>query len=121
MVLQRDIPLDELIDSIPGTANKIFKRNTIRFFSVIAWTKQIFAGSIGRELEITEISLNAKAEESKKLEARVVCEMDVTEGILYALCIHANNQRRFNYSLKPDMLNFDGNMHGGCSAYVVDV
>ncbi|KAF8163831.1 HotDog domain-containing protein [Crassisporium funariophilum] len=59
----------------------------------------IFGESIQRRLKVTEISVNKKPEEDKKLEGRVVMELDVEE----------------------DMLNGGGNIHGGCSAFLVDV
>lgn len=41
---------------------------------------QTFAESIQRRLQVTEVSINKKAEEEKKLEARVVLELEVSEG-----------------------------------------
>ncbi|KAF8165886.1 HotDog domain-containing protein, partial [Crassisporium funariophilum] len=59
----------------------------------------IFGESITQRIQVTEISVNKKPEEDKKLEGRVVMELDVEE----------------------DMLNGGGNIHGGCSAFLVDV
>ncbi|PPQ94811.1 hypothetical protein CVT25_007448 [Psilocybe cyanescens] len=58
-----------------------------------------FGEAIQRRLRVTEISINKKAEEERKTEARVVMEIEVHE----------------------DMLNGGGNIHGGCSAFLVDV
>ncbi|KDR84348.1 hypothetical protein GALMADRAFT_220121 [Galerina marginata CBS 339.88] len=58
----------------------------------------IFGQSIQGRLKVTEISINNKAEEERKTEARVVMEVEVSE----------------------DMLNGGGNIHGGCSAFLVD-
>ncbi|KAF9553277.1 hypothetical protein CPC08DRAFT_673420 [Agrocybe pediades] len=58
-----------------------------------------FGESIQKRLRVTEISIIKKAEEEKKTEGRVVVELEVGE----------------------DMLNGGGNIHGGCSAYLVDV
>lgn len=41
----------------------------------------IFAESIQRRLRCTEISINKKAEEERKLEARYVVETEVAEGM----------------------------------------
>ena len=41
----------------------------------------IFAESIQKRLKCTEISINRKAEEERKLEARYVVETEVTEGM----------------------------------------
>ncbi|KAF8967449.1 HotDog domain-containing protein [Flammula alnicola] len=59
----------------------------------------MFGESIQRRMKVTEISINKKAEEERKLEARLVIELDVAE----------------------DMLNGGGNIHGGCSAFLVDL
>ncbi|KAF8180203.1 HotDog domain-containing protein [Pholiota molesta] len=59
----------------------------------------IFAEDIQRRLKVTEISIQRKAEEERKMEARYVVEVEVVQ----------------------DMLNGGGNIHGGCSAFLVDV
>ncbi|PPQ63157.1 hypothetical protein CVT24_005797 [Panaeolus cyanescens] len=60
---------------------------------------KIFGEDIQKRLKVTEISIVPKAEESKKTEARFVMETEVAE----------------------DMLNGGGNIHGGCSAFLVDL
>ncbi|KIM35180.1 hypothetical protein M413DRAFT_20799 [Hebeloma cylindrosporum] len=63
------------------------------------FTTLIFGEAIQKNLKVTEISIKQKEEEARKLEARMVFEIDVTE----------------------DMLNAGGNIHGGCSAFLVDL
>ncbi|THH07923.1 hypothetical protein EW146_g9164 [Bondarzewia mesenterica] len=58
-----------------------------------------FADAVGRRIIVTEVCINKKAEEPQKSEAKVVCEITVNE----------------------DMINVAGNIHGGCSAFLVDV
>jgi len=94
------------ISQITGNASDDIKR-TIgnpggffqRFGDVRDPGSPMFGGSILKRLKTVEVSLNRKAEEEKKMEARVVVELEVTE----------------------DMLNGAGNIHGGCSAFLVDV
>jgi len=43
-------------------------------------TSPIFGESIQKRLKVTEISIKKKEEEERKLEARMVFEIDVTEG-----------------------------------------
>lgn len=43
-------------------------------------TSDIFGESIQKRLKVTEISIQKKEEEERKLEARMVYEVDVTEG-----------------------------------------
>ncbi|KAF9562480.1 hypothetical protein CPC08DRAFT_706687 [Agrocybe pediades] len=59
----------------------------------------VFGKSIQERMVVTELSVLHKAEEPAKLEGRAVLEIDVTE----------------------DMLNGGGNIHGGCSAYLIDM
>ncbi|KAJ7041119.1 hypothetical protein C8F04DRAFT_1031509, partial [Mycena alexandri] len=58
-----------------------------------------FGDSIISGLVVTEASVQPKAEEPLEEEGRVVCEITVTE----------------------DMLNGGGNIHGGCSAFLINV
>ncbi|KAJ7353557.1 HotDog domain-containing protein [Mycena albidolilacea] len=58
-----------------------------------------FGDSIIRGLVITHASVDNKAEEPLKKEGKVVCELTVTE----------------------EMLNGGGNVHGGCSAFLIDI
>ncbi|KAJ7938174.1 HotDog domain-containing protein [Mycena leptocephala] len=58
-----------------------------------------FADSIIQRLVITHVSVEKKAEEPLKQEGKVVCELIVTD----------------------DMLNGGGNVHGGCSALIIDM
>ncbi|KAF8076883.1 HotDog domain-containing protein [Lyophyllum atratum] len=62
-------------------------------------TGPIFGESIMKRVVVTEVSVEKKAEESKKLEGRVVCELTVED----------------------DMVNGGGNIHGGCSAFLIDM
>jgi len=57
-----------------------------------------FGDSVMRALIVTHASLEGKSEEPLKKEGRVVCELTVMD----------------------DMLNGAGNIHGGCSAFLID-
>ncbi|KAJ2915610.1 hypothetical protein MD484_g4795, partial [Candolleomyces efflorescens] len=59
----------------------------------------IFGRSIADRFRVTEISVNEKVDEASKLEGKVVLELEVTK----------------------EMINGAGNIHGGCSAYLVDI
>jgi acyl-coenzyme A thioesterase 13 len=76
--------MDDLFDisQITGNASDDIKRtigNHGGFFQSHL-SSSIFGGSILKRMKVVEISLNRKAEEEKKMEARVVVELDVTEG-----------------------------------------
>jgi len=58
----------------------------------------VFGGTIGKRVLITEASIVPKAEEPSRTEARIVCEVIVTE----------------------DMLNPAGALHGACAAFLID-
>ncbi|KAJ7141876.1 HotDog domain-containing protein [Mycena crocata] len=61
--------------------------------------KPAFGDAIIERLVVTHASVDKKLEDPVKEEGKVVCELSVTE----------------------DMLNGGGNVHGGCSAFLVDV
>jgi len=90
------------ISHIAGNASDDVKRligDPGSFFANRTGEGPIFGEAIQRRLRCTEISINKKAEEERKLEARYVVETEVAE----------------------DMLNGGGNIHGGCSAFLVDI
>jgi len=74
------------IAHITGNASDEIKRtagNPSYFFTYLRPDKvksPIFGSSIQKRLKVTEISINKKQEEESKLEARIVLEIDVTEG-----------------------------------------
>lgn len=74
-----------------------------------------FGDSILQRLKVTHASLEAKADEPLKKESRVVCELTVTEG-----ASESHAQRKLRLNERRDMLNGGGNVHGGCSAFLVD-
>ncbi|KAJ6542638.1 HotDog domain-containing protein [Mycena capillaripes] len=61
--------------------------------------KPEFGDSIFEQLLVTHALVQSKPDEPLKQEAKLVCEIVVTE----------------------DMLNGGGNMHGGCSAFLIDL
>ena len=75
---------DDLFDfsKIAGNASDNIKRFIGRHSNYVREDikSPIFGESIQKRMEVVEISLNKKAEEERKLEARVVIELDVTQG-----------------------------------------
>ncbi|KAF5388333.1 hypothetical protein D9615_000806 [Tricholomella constricta] len=95
---------DEVIEQISGNAPKHVKAavaNTSMFYAhhIEGVTGPIFGESITKRMVVTEVSVDKKLEEPSRLEGRVVCELTVDE----------------------DMINGGGNIHGGCSAFLIDV
>jgi acyl-coenzyme A thioesterase 13 len=97
MVLSEDFTniLGNISDDLKQTLNA-----EIAFLTqYVAQDSTIFGESIQKRLRITEVSLKQKDDEPKKPEVRAVVELDVTE----------------------DMLNAAHTLHGGCSAFLVDI
>jgi acyl-coenzyme A thioesterase 13 len=116
-------PANDLFDisHIVGNASDNIKRsvgNPAGLFWNQDFESPLFGESIQNRMKVVEISLNRKAEEQKKLEARVVVELDVTEGQLF---IHKFESGCPKSLCVLDMLNGGGNIHGGCSAFLVDM
>ncbi|THV03372.1 hypothetical protein K435DRAFT_775049 [Dendrothele bispora CBS 962.96] len=92
------------ISRISGNAPDEIKQalgDPTSFFNIYAdgRLKQSFGYTIMERLEVVEIDIVSKAEEPSRKEGRVVCQVVIDE----------------------DMLNGGGNLHGGCSAFLVDV
>jgi acyl-coenzyme A thioesterase 13 len=76
----------------------------------------IFGESIVKKMMVTEIAVEKKVEEPQKLEGRFICEITVGDGSSHQFFYLSS----ISFGLK-DMVNGGGNMHGGCSAFLVDV
>ena len=74
----------------------------------IGRSSTIFGESMLKRMKVVEISLNRNTEEEKKMEARVVIELDVTEGqyiskcllksVTYCVCVrHVERKRRYSW------------------------
>ncbi|KAL5479088.1 hypothetical protein ACEPAI_2376 [Sanghuangporus weigelae] len=85
--------------SIAGNAPTSAKQQMVSALCVFMHGGSGFADAIGGRLVITEAEITRKRDEPERMEARVVCEIGVEQ----------------------DMVNGGGNMHGGCSAYLIDV
>jgi len=83
-----------------------------------ALTGRIFGGSVLSRTKVKEVSILAKAEEPERLEGRVVCELDVAEGE-QSQCWLFPHPIINDHDI--DMINIGGGMHGGCSAFLIDV
>ncbi|KAF7364601.1 Acyl-coenzyme A thioesterase 13 [Mycena venus] len=85
---------------ITGNADESFKQSMLDFPSFLDRTgRSRFGDSIIQVLVVTHASVEKNADEPLKTEGKVICELVVTE----------------------DMLNGEGNVHGGCSAYLIDM
>lgn len=84
------MPEEDIFDiaRIAGNASDEIKRVTgnpgdfFAYHSPHEITSPIFGESLQKRLKVTEISIRKKEEEERKLEARMVFEVDVTEGEL---------------------------------------
>ncbi|KAJ7916949.1 HotDog domain-containing protein [Mycena leptocephala] len=85
---------------ITGNADESFKQSMLDFQTFIDGTgRSRFGDSIIRGLVVTHASVEKNADEPLKTEGKVICELMVTE----------------------DMLNGGKTVHGGCSAYLIDM
>ncbi|KAF8210003.1 HotDog domain-containing protein, partial [Mycena galopus ATCC 62051] len=85
---------------ITGNADESFKQSMLNLPNFIDGTgRSPFGDSIIQGLVVTHASVEKKADEPLKTEGKVICELVVTK----------------------DMLNGGGNVHGGCSAYLIDM
>ncbi|KIJ41071.1 hypothetical protein M422DRAFT_31950 [Sphaerobolus stellatus SS14] len=87
-------------DTIKGNASDDIKKGIAR---IITWNVDrglaAFGDRIAGRLKLTEISVNSSENSSKKKEGLIICELDV----------------------EKDMVNGGGKLHGGCSAFLIDL
>jgi len=88
-----------IVEQVGGNASFNVKALVVHLNDLYSLKGRGFGNSISSKLVFTEVSIVPKVDEPKKLEARVVCELDVTD----------------------EMLNGAGKLHGGCSAFLVDI
>ncbi|TFY79223.1 hypothetical protein EWM64_g4786 [Hericium alpestre] len=84
---------------IAGNAPDAVKERVINAHNLISRANIHFGKEIRDDLVLKEVNIRPKADESQRMEARVVLEITVVES----------------------MLNVSGNVHGGCTAYLVDM
>ncbi|KAL4256759.1 Thioesterase domain-containing protein [Pleurotus pulmonarius] len=106
--LQRSLDMDVVLAHFPIDPNKVkqvsgnasyeAKEIAYKWLAVFLSAGEGFSGNVASRVRIMEASIIQNPEEPDKLESRVVCEIDVEE----------------------DMLNPLGNLHGGCSIFLID-
>jgi acyl-coenzyme A thioesterase 13 len=105
------------ISQIAGNASDDVKKLLTSRHPML-WTPQGFAHEIFNRLKVTEISIQPKAEEPEKMEARVVLETIVENGA--SSLILKTLKPDFCPPPPTDMVNGAGGIHGACSALLVD-
>ncbi|KAF9498890.1 hypothetical protein BDN71DRAFT_312070 [Pleurotus eryngii] len=92
-------PIDpDKVKQVSGNASYEAKEIAYKWLAVFLSAGEGFCGNVASRVRIMEASIIQNPEEPDKLESRVVCEIDVEE----------------------DMLNPLGNLHGGCSIFLID-
>ncbi|KAH6912466.1 HotDog domain-containing protein [Coprinopsis sp. MPI-PUGE-AT-0042] len=98
LTVDNGVDISHIIGNAPDNVKRVVASSP-KIFKQIPSQGPIFGEEIHKRMVVTEVSIIPKIEEPKKNEGRVVIEMEVAE----------------------DMLNGGGNIHGGCSAFLVDV
>lgn len=85
-----------------------------------------FARMVGRRFAVTEVSYIEKAEEPERMECRTVVEITVEDGEWQYSKAKVHELITFTFQKNScehtiDMVNFFGFMHGGCTAYIIDM
>lgn len=96
------LPLDNKMNaSSSNTTSRMIKGNLPtnvkqmldRVMHDVMARPNVYGGSIGERVSITEASIVHKAEESTRSEARVVCEVTVTEGLFVCFLLGPRHHR----------------------------
>ncbi|TDL13815.1 hypothetical protein BD410DRAFT_734824 [Rickenella mellea] len=92
-----DVP-DDVVRAIKGNITDDAKRLNAKVLSWFIGKDAVYSNTIGKRIRITEINV-VSSKHSGKHEAEAICELRVED----------------------DMVNTYGTLHGGCTAYVVDI
>ncbi|KAJ8502411.1 hypothetical protein ONZ45_g11783 [Pleurotus djamor] len=76
---------------------------------------ETFSKRVSEHIEVVEVAFIENPEDSRKKEARVVCEIEVNERLSIPSTPGHDTQK------KADMVGADGNLHTGCVVLLVDV
>lgn len=77
--LEKRLP-DELVSHIAGNASREIKEMPVKWLTLFHARKGSFANPITSRVKVVEVSVIKNPEDQCKMEGRVVCEIDVTEG-----------------------------------------
>lgn len=103
---------------IGGNAADTTKAIVVHWLRTFGQPQAGFANRINNAIKVTEVNIHTKKENETKREAIVVAEIDVEEGKL----IHGfNHLSCSDHVCGADMVNPGGNMHGGCTTFLIDV
>lgn len=86
------------IDDVTGNASLATKEHVALWLNRFCWEGR-FGTRTAKSLKLVEVSILPKIDEPKRQEARIILETTV----------------------KEDMLNLAGNIHGACITYLVDI
>ncbi|KAF5387650.1 hypothetical protein D9615_000771 [Tricholomella constricta] len=96
-ILSSDLS-DDMISQVAGNAPREIKEVPLKWLAVFRAREVSFANSVAHRVRVTEVSIVKNPEDPRRIEGRVVCEIDVTQ----------------------DMLSPTGNMHEGCAVFLID-
>ena len=71
--------------TIAGNTSEDIKQAIYSLIQFVPPESTIFAESIQKRIKPIELSVKEKADEPKKIEARVILEVDVTEGAIWLI------------------------------------
>ena len=106
-------------EEIPGNAALEAKEVLVKTLTSPRIRNQTFAGkAVASKLRISEVSVGKMREEPLKEEGKVVFTLIVDEGTQAIFCEAAEYPLSVS---STDMMNLAGGMHGGCTAYLIDL
>ncbi|KAG5644819.1 hypothetical protein DXG03_007641 [Asterophora parasitica] len=117
-----DIDIDRISGNAPDDVKAVVADTSVFFVlarNIEGVNGPIFGEAITKRLVVTEVSVDKKIEEPSRMEGRVVCELTVEDGEeTPSLCV---NDVAYGWGESTDMVNGGGKIHGGCSAFLIDV
>ena len=99
---------------IEGNASRELKEVPLKWYNIFRTLgKGGFGCEAGKRIVVKEVSIQPTVDDPSKMEARLVCEIEVTAGAL---------QRRLKVGMliRADMCDGMGMLHQGCMAFLMD-
>lgn len=114
-----DLPA-ERVDAIKSNLSADDKQLNAKIFDFFVGRSTDYCSAIGKRIVMEEIWVRENAR-SRHLEAEAVCGITVEKGALSHEHVPLSALTNKLLDSSPDMVNTFGVLHGGCTAFLVDL
>ena len=99
---------------IEGNASRELKEVPLKWYNIFrTMGKGGFGCEAGKLIVVKDVSIQPTVDDPSKMEARLVCEIEVTAGAL-------QRRQKVGMLIRADMCDGMGMLHQGCMAFLMD-